>query len=55
MPEGSIALVSQNTTLFPGSVRDNILYGKPNATEEEVLNSANIAEVMEFIRTLPGG
>ena len=52
---GSIALVSQNTTLFPGSVRDNILYGKPNATEEEVLNSANIAEAMEFIRTLPDG
>ena len=52
---GSIALVSQSTTLFPGSVRDNILYGKPNATEEEVLNSANIAEAMEFIRTLPDG
>ena len=52
---GSIALVSQNTTLFPGSVRDNVLYGKPNATEEEVLNSANIAEAMEFIRTLPDG
>lgn len=52
---GSIALVSQNTTLFPGSVRDNILYGKPNATEEEVMNSANIAEAMEFIRTLPDG
>ena len=52
---GSIALVSQNTTLFPGSVRDNILYGKPNATEEEILNSANIAEAMEFIRTLPDG
>ena len=52
---GSIALVSQNTTLFPGSVRDNILYGKPNATEEEVLNSANIAEAMEFIRALPDG
>jgi ATP-binding cassette subfamily B protein len=52
---GSIALVSQNTTLFPGSVRDNILYGKPNATDEEVMNSANIAEAMEFIRTLPDG
>lgn len=52
---GSIALVSQNTTLFPGSVRDNILYGKPNATEEELLNSANIAEAIEFIRTLPDG
>ena len=35
----SISLVSQNTTLFPGSVRENILYGNPNASEEEILTA----------------
>ncbi len=52
---GSIALVSQNTTLFPGSVKDNILYGRPDATDEEVLNSAEVAEAMDFIHNLPDG
>jgi len=52
---GSIALVSQNTTLFPGSVKDNILYGRPDATDEEVMNSAEVAEAMDFIHNLPNG
>ena len=52
---GSIALVSQNTTLFPGSVKDNILYGRPDATDEEVMNSAEVAEAMDFIHNLPTG
>ena len=52
---GSIALVSQNTTLFPGSVKDNILYGRPDATDEEVVNSAEVAEAMDFIHNLPNG
>ena len=52
---GSIALVSQNTTLFPGSVKDNILYGRPDATDEEVMNSAEVAEAMDFIHNLPDG
>lgn len=55
MPEGLHCPSLPEYYLIPGSVRDNILYGKPNATEEEVLNSANIAEAMEFIRTLPDG
>ena len=52
---GSIALVSQNTTLFPGSVRENILYGKPDANQEELINSAEVAEAIEFIESLPDG
>ena len=52
---GSIALVSQNTTLFPGSVRENILYGKPAANQEELINSAEVAEAIEFIESLPDG
>ena len=52
---GSIALVSQNTTLFPGSVRENILYGKPDASQEELINSAEVAEAIEFIESLPDG
>ena len=52
---GSIALVSQNTTLFPGSVKENILYGKPDANKEELINSAEVAEAIEFIQSLPDG
>mgnify|MGYP001420113846 FL=1 len=52
---GSISLVSQNTTLFPGSVRENILYGRPSATEEELIEAAKIAEATNFIDELPKG
>ena len=52
---GSIALVSQNTTLFPGSVRENILYGRPDANQEELINSAEVTEAIEFIESLPDG
>ena len=49
----SIGLVSQNTTLFPGSVRDNILYGNPSASEEEIVEAARIGEALGFIQELP--
>ena len=52
---GSISLVSQSTTLFPGSVRDNILYGRPDASEDDLLEAANIAEATTFIESLPKG
>ena len=52
---GSISLVSQNTTLFPGTVRDNILYGRPSASEEEIVEAARIAEATNFINELPKG
>ncbi len=52
---GSISLVSQTTTLFPGTVRENILYGRPDASEEEVIGAAEIAEATGFIGILPDG
>ena len=52
---GAIALVSQNTTLFPGTVRENIAYGNPESTEEQILNAAKIAEASVFISELPEG
>ena len=52
---GSVSLVSQTTTLFPGSVRDNILYGDPTANEEAVIEAARVAEALPFIESLPEG
>jgi len=52
---GSIALVSQNTTLFPGTVRENIAYGNPDSSEEQIQNAARIAEAISFISELPEG
>mgnify|MGYP001807668018 FL=1 len=51
----SISLVSQNTTLFPGSVLENIRYGNPDAPIESVEEAARIAEATEFIALLPNG
>ncbi|MDP2153010.1 MAG: ABC transporter ATP-binding protein [Methylotenera sp.] len=44
-----IAMVTQDTSLLHRSVRDNILYGRPNATEEEMINAAKRAEAHAFI------
>jgi len=52
---GSIALVSQTTTLFPGSVRDNVRYGDPDADDQAVVEAARIAEALSFIKDLPDG
>ena len=49
----SISLVSQNTTLFPGTVRENIAYGKPDSNEEQIRYAAGIAEASFFISELP--
>lgn len=51
----SIGLVSQSVYLFDGSIWDNILYGSPSATEEDVIAAAKSAEVHAFIETLPQG
>lgn len=48
-------MVLQDTWLFGGSVKDNIKYGKPNATDEEVIEAAKAAHVHHFIQTLPKG
>jgi ATP-binding cassette subfamily B protein len=51
----SMGLVSQEVFLFHGTVRENIAYGSPGATEDEILRSAQIAEAHEFILHLPDG
>lgn len=48
-------MVLQDTWLFKGTISENIAYGKDNATEEEVINAAKIANVHHFIKTLPEG
>lgn len=50
-----IALVPQETLLFGGSVRENILYGKLDATEEELITASKSANAHEFIRQLENG
>lgn len=50
-----IGLVPQETTLFSTSVRENILYGRLDATEEEVIAAAQSANAEEFIQQLPDG
>ncbi len=47
-----VAMVTQETAMFNRSARDNILYGRPDATEEEMVAAARAAEADEFIRTL---
>ncbi|MGC8122031.1 ABC transporter ATP-binding protein [Marinobacter sp. VGCF2001] len=51
----AIGLVSQDVYLFEGSIRDNLAYGKPNATEEEIIEAARTAEAWSFISALPEG
>jgi ATP-binding cassette, subfamily B, multidrug efflux pump len=50
-----IGIVLQETLLFSGTVRDNIAYGRPDATREEVEAAAGAAQADEFIRRLPQG
>lgn len=49
-----IGIVQQDVYLFAGTVRDNIRYGKPDATEEEIIAAAKLAHAHEFITGLPG-
>jgi len=49
------ALVPQNPALFHGTVADNIRYGRPDASEEDVFQAARIAHADEFIHSLPKG
>jgi ATP-binding cassette subfamily B protein len=50
-----IAIVLQDTLLFSTTVRENIAYGRPDATEEEIMDAARRAQADDFIRQLPGG
>jgi ABC-type multidrug transport system fused ATPase/permease subunit len=48
-----MAIVPQDVLLFGGTIRDNILYGKPNATEAEVIEAAKQANAYDFIMSFP--
>ena len=50
-----IGMVLQDTWLFEGSIRDNIAYGRPGATEEEILEAARATFVDRFVHSLPDG
>ncbi len=48
-------MVLQDTWLFEGSIKDNLRFGKPNATDEEIVEACKMANVDHFIRTEPNG
>lgn len=50
-----IGIVTQETFLFSASLRDNIAYGKPEATDHEILEAAQSAHIHDFIENLPNG
>ena len=50
-----MAVVSQDVFLFGGSVRDNIMYGSPDKTEEDMILAAKRANIHEFVMSLPNG
>lgn len=52
---GNIGIVSQDIILFNETVRDNIALGKPDATDEEIIESAKAAFAHEFIKEMPNG
>jgi len=51
----NIGIVHQDVFLFPTSIRENISYGKPNATQEEIERVARAARIHDFIASLPEG
>ncbi len=51
----SLGIVLQDTNLFTGTVKDNIRYGKLDATDEEIIEAAKIANAHDFITRLPNG
>ena len=51
----SLGMVLQDVYLFTGTIKDNIKYGKPDATDEEVINACKLANAHDFIMRLPKG
>lgn len=51
----NIGIVQQDVFLFAGTIKDNILYGKPDATDEEVVDAAKKANIHDYILTLKNG
>ncbi|CAM4447787.1 ABC transporter ATP-binding protein [Flavobacterium terrigena] len=52
---GLIGLVTQDSILFNESIKNNMLIGKPDATDEEIIDALKIANAYEFVSTLPNG
>ncbi|HLT16975.1 MAG TPA: ABC transporter ATP-binding protein [Acidimicrobiales bacterium] len=52
---GAFGFVAQDVFLFQGTVRENLAYGRPDATDEEIVAAARLAEADTFIRALPQG
>jgi ATP-binding cassette subfamily B multidrug efflux pump len=52
---GNIGIALQESVLFSGTIRDNIRYGRPDATHEEVITAARAAQAHEFISQFPDG
>ncbi len=52
---GAIGLVAQDVFLFHGTVRENVAFGRPDATQEELVRAATQAEALEMIEALPDG
>ena len=51
----NIGIVQQDVFLFAGTIRDNILYGRPDATDEEIVQAAKMANIHDYIATLEKG
>ena len=52
---GRIGMVLQTNVLFTGTIRENLLWGKPDATEEEIIQAAKDAQAYDFIMSFPEG
>jgi len=50
-----VAVVLQKNTLFTGSIRDNLKWGSPNATDEEIMAACDVAEASSFVKSFPDG
>lgn len=51
----TIAVVSQDTTIFADTVKNNLLFGNPEATDEQIIEAAKLSHAHKFIQTLPKG
>ena len=51
----NIGIVQQDVFLFVGTIKDNILYGRPDATEDEIVEAAKKANIHDYVMTLPKG
>ncbi|MDD3190533.1 MAG: ABC transporter ATP-binding protein [Candidatus Pacebacteria bacterium] len=52
---GNIAIVPQDVSMFNDTVRSNLIYGRPDATEEEIENAIRAANVEDFVKNFPNG